>query len=183
MAPPTTKPPAALARAVANKRYSGENFLQKFYRKYVNFSFVKYLIFDPAALPIVTVFILLAELVLNVFVINRVPYTEIDWKAYMQECEGFLNGSTNYAELKGKFIMNFCSKKHLDVIFILIWCQTTTLVNMLLLCLACSIFVYVCTTMLLSEIEREYIFCIFVVMLCQQCSFFFVFINISVLHS
>ncbi|XP_023297466.2 lethal(2)neighbour of tid protein 2 [Lucilia cuprina] len=102
MAPPSSsKPPAALARAVASKRFNGEHFLQRFYRKYVNFEFVKYLIFDPAALPIVSVFILLAELVLNVLVINRVPYTEIDWKAYMQECEGFLNGTTNYAQLKG----------------------------------------------------------------------------------
>ncbi|XP_065366906.1 lethal(2)neighbour of tid protein 2 [Calliphora vicina] len=101
MAPPSTKPPAAVARAAVNKRFNGEHFLQKVYRKYVNFQFAKYLIFDPAALPIVTVFILLAELVLNVLVINRVPYTEIDWKAYMQECEGFLNGTTNYALLKG----------------------------------------------------------------------------------
>ncbi|KAM7345740.1 alg3, alpha-1,3- mannosyltransferase [Cochliomyia hominivorax] len=101
MAPAATKPPAALARAAANKRYSGENFLHKIYRKYANFEFLKYLIFDPAALPIVTVFILLGEFVLNILVINRVPYTEIDWKAYMQECEGFLNGTTNYALLKG----------------------------------------------------------------------------------
>lgn len=46
-------------------------------------------------------FILIAELVLNVFVVRNVPYTEIDWKAYMQECEGFLNGTTNYAKLRG----------------------------------------------------------------------------------
>jgi len=42
-----------------------------------------------------------AELLLNVIVINRVRYTEIDWKAYMQECEGFLNGTTNYEMLRG----------------------------------------------------------------------------------
>lgn len=102
MAPPSTKPPAALARAVANKRSNSDNIVQKIRKKYLTFEFVKYLIFDPSALPIVTVFILLAELLLNVFVIQRVPYTEIDWKAYMQECEGFLNGTTNYALLKGK---------------------------------------------------------------------------------
>lgn len=27
--------------------------------------------------------------------------TEIDWVAYMQEVEGFLNGSWNYTELRG----------------------------------------------------------------------------------
>ena len=27
--------------------------------------------------------------------------TEIDWKAYMQEVEGFLNGTTDYYQLKG----------------------------------------------------------------------------------
>ncbi|XP_075165077.1 alg3, alpha-1,3- mannosyltransferase [Haematobia irritans] len=77
------------------------NIVQAVFKKYVNFKFLKYMIFDPMALPIVSVFILLAELFLNVFVINRVPYTEIDWKAYMQECEGFLNGTTDYALLKG----------------------------------------------------------------------------------
>lgn len=27
--------------------------------------------------------------------------TEIDWKAYMQEVEGFLNGERDYTKLKG----------------------------------------------------------------------------------
>ena len=29
------------------------------------------------------------------------PDTEIDWVAYMQEVEGFINGSWNYTELRG----------------------------------------------------------------------------------
>uniref|UniRef100_A0A1B0AAX0 dolichyl-P-Man:Man5GlcNAc2-PP-dolichol alpha-1,3-mannosyltransferase n=1 Tax=Glossina pallidipes TaxID=7398 RepID=A0A1B0AAX0_GLOPL len=92
----------ALIRAVSNKHYNNsENVILQFYRKFINFEYVKFLIFDPAALPIITIFILLVELILNVFVIEKVPYTEIDWKAYMQECEGFLNGTTNYALLKG----------------------------------------------------------------------------------
>lgn len=95
MPPTSIKPPVR-----SNKR---QNFFQRFYKKYVNFEYAKFLIFDPAALPIVTVFILLAELVLNVLVVNRVPYTEIDWKAYMQECEGFLNGTTDYSQLRGRF--------------------------------------------------------------------------------
>lgn len=67
-------------------------------------SFIKSCIFDPARLPLVSVGILIVELVLNVFVVQRVPYTEIDWVAYMQECEGFLNGTTNYSLLKGNFL-------------------------------------------------------------------------------
>ncbi|XP_019545207.2 lethal(2)neighbour of tid protein 2 [Aedes albopictus] len=70
-------------------------------KQYLNVAFVKSLIFDPARLPLVSWLILAAELVLNVFVVQNVPYTEIDWKAYMQECEGFLNGTTNYAKLRG----------------------------------------------------------------------------------
>ncbi|XP_058831794.1 lethal(2)neighbour of tid protein 2 [Topomyia yanbarensis] len=70
-------------------------------KQYLNVSFVKSLIFDPAQLPLVSWFILVAEFLLNVFVVRNVAYTEIDWKAYMQECEGFLNGTTNYAMLKG----------------------------------------------------------------------------------
>lgn len=42
------------------------------------------------------IIILLMEIVLNGAIVKFVPYTEIDWKAYMQEVEGYLNGSTNY---------------------------------------------------------------------------------------
>lgn len=70
-------------------------------------SFIKSCIFDPARLPFVSIGILLAELLLNVFVVQRVPYTEIDWKAYMQECEGFLNGTTDYSQLRGSSTGNF----------------------------------------------------------------------------
>lgn len=73
----------------------------KLIRKYINYEFMKSLLFDPAKLPIVSAFILIIELVLNIVVIEKVRYTEIDWKAYMQECEGFINGTTNYALLKG----------------------------------------------------------------------------------
>ncbi|NXL49124.1 ALG3 mannosyltransferase, partial [Podilymbus podiceps] len=37
----------------------------------------------------------------NLWVIRRVPYTEIDWKAYMEEVEGFANGTLDYTQLKG----------------------------------------------------------------------------------
>eukprot|EP00731_Ephydatia_muelleri_P020585 Em0013g312a len=45
--------------------------------------------------------LLWGELVVTLAVIWIVPYTEIDWKAYMQEVEGFLNGTWDYTQLKG----------------------------------------------------------------------------------
>ncbi|XP_038209300.1 lethal(2)neighbour of tid protein 2 [Zerene cesonia] len=70
-------------------------------KKIFTWTFFKSLIVNPAQLPFVAVFILIAELILNVLIVERVPYTEIDWKAYMQECEGFLNGTLDYSKLRG----------------------------------------------------------------------------------
>lgn len=77
------------------------NKLQQFYSKYINLEYAKSLLFDASQLQIVSIVILVVELVLNVLVVQNTRYTEIDWKAYMQECEGFLNGTTDYAQLKG----------------------------------------------------------------------------------
>lgn len=41
------------------------------------------------------------EIGINVWVIQKVPYTEIDWKAYMDEVEGVINGTYDYTQLKG----------------------------------------------------------------------------------
>ncbi|XP_074650410.1 dol-P-Man:Man(5)GlcNAc(2)-PP-Dol alpha-1,3-mannosyltransferase-like [Tubulanus polymorphus] len=49
----------------------------------------------------IVILLFAAEIFLNVFVILKIPYTEIDWKAYMQEVEGVVNGSYNYTTLKG----------------------------------------------------------------------------------
>ncbi|KAF9427098.1 dolichyl-P-Man:Man(5)GlcNAc(2)-PP-dolichol alpha-1,3-mannosyltransferase [Podila epigama] len=45
--------------------------------------------------------LLLAETVLNVTIIKKVAYTEIDWIAYMQEVSGYLKGETDYIKLRG----------------------------------------------------------------------------------
>lgn len=45
--------------------------------------------------------LLLIESFLSCLIIRFVPYTEIDWKAYMQEVAGFLDGERNYYNLKG----------------------------------------------------------------------------------
>lgn len=61
-------------------------------------------IFDPTKLLPALCLLFLTEIIINVYVIQRVKYTEIDWKAYMQEVEGPLNGTFNYSLLKGKLI-------------------------------------------------------------------------------
>ena len=59
------------------------------------------LVFDPEYSAWAALALLAAECVLNVAVVLRVPYTEIDWIAYMQEVEGVRNGTYDYALLKG----------------------------------------------------------------------------------
>ncbi|CAM9144552.1 unnamed protein product [Chrysoparadoxa australica] len=45
---------------------------------------------------------LVGELLLSSLIVLFVPYTEIDWRAYMQEVEGFLQGETQYDRLQGE---------------------------------------------------------------------------------
>ena len=59
------------------------------------------MLLDPCWMTTMMALIMLAEVAVNTLIVKRVPYTEIDWKAYMSEVEGYLNGSTNYYELKG----------------------------------------------------------------------------------
>lgn len=68
---------------------------------FFTWNYLKGLVVNPAQLPFVAFLIILAELILNLFIVEKVPYTEIDWKAYMQECEGFLNGTLDYSKLRG----------------------------------------------------------------------------------
>lgn len=70
-------------------------------KKLFTWSYLKGLVTNPSQLPAVAILIVIAELILNILVVERVPYTEIDWKAYMQECEGFLNGTLDYSQLRG----------------------------------------------------------------------------------
>lgn len=70
--------------------------------KYINYAYFKSLLFEPNKLFPTVCLLFVLELVINVLVIQRVKYTEIDWKAYMQEVEGVLNGTYDYSLLKGK---------------------------------------------------------------------------------
>lgn len=85
--------------APKNRKSEKKGSLLQTMAKYLSIDYIKSLIFDPAKLPIYP--ILIVELILNIFIINKVKYTEIDWIAYMQECEGFLNGTTDYSQLRG----------------------------------------------------------------------------------
>jgi len=54
--------------------------------------------------PILAALLLIFEASVSSFIILRVPYTEIDWRAYMQEVEGWVvrkDSPTNYVTLKG----------------------------------------------------------------------------------
>ncbi|PNF33442.1 Lethal(2)neighbour of tid protein [Cryptotermes secundus] len=71
------------------------------FEKYLTKQFLYSLVFDPHRLTFVACCLLLAEVVVNILVIQQVKYTEIDWVAYMQEVEGVLNGTFDYTHLKG----------------------------------------------------------------------------------
>ncbi|KAL8214002.1 hypothetical protein R6Q57_003451 [Mikania cordata] len=45
--------------------------------------------------------LLLADSVLTAFIIAYVPYTKIDWDAYMSQVDGFIEGERDYNNLKG----------------------------------------------------------------------------------
>lgn len=70
--------------------------------KYLTINFIKASIFDPAQLYWIAYLILIADFLLNIFIIYSVKYTEIDWTAYMQEVGGFLNGTFDYSQLRGE---------------------------------------------------------------------------------
>jgi len=69
--------------------------------KELNISSLKKLIFSPSHAWIAAIVLLVVELCVNIVVIHKVNYTEIDWVAYMQEVEGVINGTMDYSKLRG----------------------------------------------------------------------------------
>ncbi|XP_012283509.1 lethal(2)neighbour of Tid protein [Orussus abietinus] len=59
------------------------------------------LLMDAKNVPVIACLLVVMELVINFIIIEKVRYTEIDWRAYMQEVEGVLNGTLDYSKLKG----------------------------------------------------------------------------------
>lgn len=86
----------------ALKQKKKVNLWKEIQTNYLTLKFAKSIIFDPAQLSWISFIIIFAELFLNIFIVENVKYTEIDWIAYMQEVGGFLNGTLDYSQLKGK---------------------------------------------------------------------------------
>lgn len=85
------------ARKDKNSKKSIPTLLKKYGKIDVVLSFLT----DPKKLAFIAGVFVIVEIVLNILVIHNVKYTEIDWKAYMQEVEGFLNGTLDYSKLRG----------------------------------------------------------------------------------
>ncbi|GFQ66619.1 dol-P-Man:Man(5)GlcNAc(2)-PP-Dol alpha-1,3-mannosyltransferase [Trichonephila clavata] len=92
MAPPTAKHGKRLFKYVPQKKKIDFATLRED---------IPRIIVNPEYSWIVALLLVLLEVVVTAFVIYKIPYTEIDWKAYMQEVEGVLNGTLDYQFLKG----------------------------------------------------------------------------------
>ena len=57
--------------------------------------------YDSGYFHLFALLILIGEALLGLAIIWRVPYTEIDWVAYMQEVAGVLGGERDYLKLRG----------------------------------------------------------------------------------
>eukprot|EP00945_MAST-04E_sp_MAST-4E-sp1_P007942 g7942.t1 len=63
---------------------------------------VERLLFDWEHFTTLAALLLIGETLLCGLIIHKIPYTEIDWRAYMQEVEGpFVRGDWNYTNLRG----------------------------------------------------------------------------------
>ncbi|XP_076632886.1 alg3, alpha-1,3- mannosyltransferase [Colletes latitarsis] len=88
-------------RSNLNSLKSSKKNVKNWYKNYLDWGKVVSLFTDPRKLLLIGKVFIVLEIILNILVIERVPYTEIDWKAYMQEVEGFLNGTLDYSKLRG----------------------------------------------------------------------------------
>ncbi|CAF3924355.1 unnamed protein product [Rotaria sordida] len=70
-------------------------------KQFFNLSFYKDLLINPNKSIYIMIILLILEIFLNIFIIKKTNYTEIDWQAYMQEVEGVVNGTFDYYKLKG----------------------------------------------------------------------------------
>ncbi|CAF0932340.1 unnamed protein product [Adineta ricciae] len=75
--------------------------LKLLFKQLFHLSFYKDILINPTKSIYVMSTLFLLEIFLNIFIINKINYTEIDWIAYMQEVEGVVNGTYDYYKLKG----------------------------------------------------------------------------------
>lgn len=60
-------------------------------------------LFTTKGLPLACAGVLALEAILTPLIVRYVPYTEIDWKAYMQQVKMFKDGSvTQYDQIEGE---------------------------------------------------------------------------------
>ncbi|XP_043252307.1 lethal(2)neighbour of Tid protein [Colletes gigas] len=88
-------------RSNLNSLKSSKKNVKNWYKNYLDWGKAVSLFTDPRKLLLIGKVFIVLEIILNILVIERVPYTEIDWNAYMQEVEGFLNGTLDYSKLRG----------------------------------------------------------------------------------
>lgn len=74
----------------------------KWVRNCLTLENLKDFLFNPDSALKMAILMFVAEIFINFLVIAKVPYTEIDWIAYMQEVQGVKNGTFDYAKLKGR---------------------------------------------------------------------------------
>ncbi|KAG9297597.1 hypothetical protein G9A89_007672 [Geosiphon pyriformis] len=64
-------------------------------------SLIRSLLFDPSYFWYTAGLLFFSEVFLNFLIIKYVAYTEIDWRAYMQEVSGYLQGERDYTKING----------------------------------------------------------------------------------
>jgi alpha-1,3-mannosyltransferase len=62
---------------------------------------VKKYFFEKSPTWVFCAVLVIVDIVLSYIIVRKVPYTEIDWKAYMEEVEGYESGERNYLNIKG----------------------------------------------------------------------------------
>ncbi len=96
--------PPPQSRSSKKNISSSSNFYARFklqFKQFLHLSFYKDLLINPNKSIYIMAGLFILEIFLNIFIIKRTSYTEIDWKAYMQEVEGVVNGTFDYYKLKG----------------------------------------------------------------------------------
>ncbi|CAH8849669.1 unnamed protein product [Trichobilharzia szidati] len=63
---------------------------------------LKGLLYEPYGFLFLSPLLLIADVLFSYVIVEKVPYTEIDWVAYMQQVAGFLNGTLDYDKLEGQ---------------------------------------------------------------------------------
>ncbi|XP_018651128.1 putative mannosyltransferase [Schistosoma mansoni] len=64
--------------------------------------FLHGLLYKPYGFRVLSPVLIILEILCGFIIIDKVPFTEIDWVAYMQQVSGFINGTLDYDKLVGQ---------------------------------------------------------------------------------